>query len=114
MKMMHTKHNPQEKVFFLSKSKRLDLRNAYEVKSTILSSIGKDHKSIILNLSGIHFIDSTALSMLDEVDRVLSGMGCSFFLSNVSEEVKELIDLGTCRINLKLSSPDHKKPPMAA
>jgi anti-anti-sigma factor len=112
--MIHTKQKLQDMVFFLSKSKRLDLLIAEEVKSTILTCVGKDHKNIILDLSGIHFIDSTALSMLSELDGILSGKGCFFHLSNASAEVQELIDLGKYHMKLMFHEPDHKKPPLAA
>ena len=96
--MLLTTYLSNDQVFSLINRKRLDFPVAEVIKSAILSSVSKDHSSVILDIRGVHFIDSAAFSMLTEVYRVLKNLGHTFSLKNVSEDVKELIDLGICQI----------------
>ena len=112
--MLLTTYNSQDQVFSLINQKRLDFLIAGEIKSAILNSINMDHQNVILDISGVHFIDTAAFGMLAELDELLPKLGYTFCLSGVSEEVNELIELGICHSGLYLPNSCPEKPPMAA
>ena len=66
---------------------------AQKVQKAILRSARKKHANILLDLQSVHFIDSAAIAMLIEVNERLSGTGNNFFLTGITKEAMELIQL---------------------
>lgn len=52
-----------------------------------------DHTKLVLNLSGIRFIDTTGFRLLIELNQLYRNLDKKFELANVSKEVEELFEL---------------------
>jgi len=72
---------------------RFDIVLSKELEERINQFTENGSCRIVLNLKGIHFIDSKGFAMLVRVAKMAEEKKYSFGICNVSEEVKELINI---------------------
>jgi anti-anti-sigma factor len=72
---------------------RIYILNQENLRDELNWCIAIDHKKLVLNLSGIRFIDTSGFKLLLELKQLYSNMGKGFVLSHVSKEVEELLVL---------------------
>ncbi len=72
---------------------KLNLLISEDVKVTLFNIIRVPRTNLILNLDNIKFIDSTGFKMLNFIARVSRIYGSSLNLTNISDEIMELINL---------------------
>lgn len=103
-------------VFKLMRRKRLDITIVKDVKSFILKNIrkNKQHYSVVLDLEFVDFIDTAAISMLMELNGTLAKSGCDFSITNVSNEMMELVQLAPKLKDLIKDPPLSDNTPSAA
>lgn len=63
------------------------------VKQQLIELVEEPGISVIFNLEGIHFIDSSGFDVLLEVSDRARVVGSKFSLCNISDEVRELLIL---------------------
>ena len=84
-------------IYTLKKAKRIDILNSDIIKEIIekdLSRINNNKKiKLVINLKGIKFIDSYGFRVLLELIGVSKIYKNPLYFSNISNEVKELIQL---------------------
>ncbi len=81
------------KVISFKKFKKLNVLNREIIKDELNNSLINNYKTIILDLDGVNFIDSSVFRLLVEYERLSKIEGKKFYLNNVSQEVDELIHL---------------------
>ena len=91
--MEHTAITEGSKVISFNKLKKLNILNREIVKNELNNSLNNIYKTIVLDLDGINFIDSSVFKVLIEHERLSKIRGKKFYLNNVSQEVDELIHL---------------------
>ena len=74
-------------------TKRLSILNRDIVKKELDKSLRNSYKSTVLDLGGVEFIDSSVFRVILEYERRAELKGRKFYLSNVSQDVAELIHL---------------------
>ena len=74
-------------------TEKLNLFISGDIKLNLYNIIKVPRTNLILNLDNIRFIDSTGFKMLNFIARVSRIYGSSFNLSNVNDELMELIEL---------------------
>ncbi len=77
----------------LSLSGRLDANTGKQLKEKIQGMVDKDDKRLILNLSGVEFIDSSGLGSLVACYRLASKAGGEIRLCCLQETVRSLMEL---------------------
>ena len=84
-------------IYTMKKAKRIDILNSDIIKEIIekdLSRINNNKKNkLVINLKGIKFIDSYGFRVLLELVGVSKIYKNPLYFSNISNEVKELIQL---------------------
>ena len=84
-------------IYTLKKAKRIDILNSDIIKEIIEKDLSRinDNKKIklVINLKGIKFIDSYGFRVLLELIGVSKIYKNPLYFSNISNEVKELIQL---------------------
>ena len=101
-------------VFVLRRRKRLDIIIAEDVKSKILRSVDKKYKRIIFDLEAVHFIDSTAVAMLMDLNGILTESGYHFSITNISNDMMELLQLVPILKSLIINTPGKITSPLTA
>ncbi len=109
--MLQTQQIDNNLFFSITNRKRLNVLIASEVKSIIGKAISKNNTNIIFDLTGIEFIDSASFTMLIDLNTEIVNRGNQFYIANVSEEVKELINLLKLQTKFKIYSfaPKHQE-----
>ncbi len=77
----------------LSLNGRLDANTGKQLKEKIQGMVDKDDKLIVLNLSGVDFIDSSGLGGLVACYRLASKAGGDIRLCCLQETVRSLMEL---------------------
>lgn len=72
---------------------KLNILVSEELKNNLFNIIKVPRTNLILNLGNIKFIDSTGFGVLNFIARVSRTFGSYFTLSNVSDELLELINV---------------------
>lgn len=72
---------------------KLNLIITEDVKTSLFNFIKVPRTNLILNLDSIKFIDSTGFKMLNFIARVSRIYGSCLNLTNISDEIMELINL---------------------
>lgn len=72
---------------------KLNLLISEDIKVDLFNIIKVPRTNLILSLNSIKFIDSTGFKMLNFIARVSRIYGSCFNLTNVSDEIMELINL---------------------
>jgi len=112
--ILKARQDGQDMILSLQRRKRLDILIADKVKKAILRSARKHHRNIVLDLQNIDFIDSAAVAMLMEVNERLSASNLQFFITGVSKEAMELIQLVPALKSLIKFQADDPGPVLAA
>ena len=73
--------------------RKLNIFFSESLKYELFDLINKPRTNLILNLNGIHFIDTSAFSTLAFVAKSAQIFGSRLVLSNVNDELMELIEL---------------------
>ena len=71
----------------------LDQGTAPELRGTLASVLGQSSKSVLIDLSGCEFIDSTGLSLLVEAKRRLGEEQRAFGVCCPDADVRRLLEL---------------------
>ena len=77
----------------LKRANKIYILNHEEIKDELNWCLGIFHTKLVLNLTGIRFIDTAGFRLLMELNQYYKNMGKQLVLSNVSEEVEELFEL---------------------
>jgi anti-anti-sigma factor len=72
---------------------KLYILNHEEIKKELTWYKTIYHKELILDLSGIRFIDTTGFRLLMELNENYKNSGMKLLLSNVSKDAEELFEL---------------------
>lgn len=72
---------------------KLNILNALEIEQKIIPIVNHPETNLILNFSGIKFIDSAGFETLLKIYRTSRISNSTFTFMNVSEDIKELIHL---------------------
>lgn len=72
---------------------KLNVLNSKEVESTLLPLVCREDSNLILNLSGIKFIDSSGFETLLSLYKTAKINNSNLNLINLSEELLELVKL---------------------
>ena len=72
---------------------RLSVLNANIIKPQLMNFVSNQGTTVLLNLNGLNFIDSTGFDCLNQVSRVARRHHSSLKLLNVESELIELINL---------------------
>ncbi|UCH14652.1 MAG: STAS domain-containing protein, partial [Bacteroidales bacterium] len=84
-------------IYTLKKARRIDILNSDIIKEFIekdISRISNNNKiKLVINLKGIKFIDSYGFRVLLELTGISKIYKNPLYFSNISSEVKELIQL---------------------
>ncbi len=72
---------------------RLNILNAPEIEQKVIPIINNSGTNLIMNFSGINFIDSAGFETLLKIYRTSRINNSTFRFMNVSDEIKELITL---------------------
>ncbi|MBP7583643.1 MAG: STAS domain-containing protein [Spirochaetes bacterium] len=73
------------------------LYNVHELKEIILNSIDPDSCDMIVDLDGVSYMDSSALGVLFAAQKKLVTFGKDLFLSHVSREMRDIMNLAGIR-----------------
>jgi len=72
---------------------RLNLNNAGKLFHKVRRAVHRDGHNVFLDMDGIRFIDSTGFTTLLKIKEMLHEKDKELYLLNVSEEVRELLQL---------------------
>lgn len=72
---------------------RLSLLNSEIVKEELMACFHRNTIHVVLDMGLVKYIDSSAIRMLYEVNIYTRKLGILFSLDNVSEDLKELLQL---------------------
>src|SRR5262245_5621898 len=79
---------------FASIRGEIDLHRSPDLRSALLDSMAKHKiKKLVLNLSQVPYMDSSAIAVLVEALRKLKGTGGKVCLTNLQPRVKGLIEI---------------------
>ena len=87
------KHNRKNVYVSFDRINKLNLLISEDVKASLFNIIKVPRTNLILNLNSIKFIDSTGFKMLNFIARISRSYGSCLNLTNISDEIMELIDL---------------------
>jgi anti-anti-sigma factor len=89
------KLNIEEGIYRISfyKTKRLNTLIAAPLREELTKIVSKPERDIILSMEGINFIDSSGFKAIMDVVDQASKSGSRFRISDVSQEVYELLRL---------------------
>ncbi|MBI1222618.1 MAG: anti-sigma factor antagonist [Bacteroidetes bacterium] len=73
--------------------KSLDVNNAQRVKAEIKGLIDSNIQNLAIDLSQVHFIDSTGFGTLISILKEMKARNGRLILCGISNEVRELMDL---------------------
>lgn len=83
--------NGEEYVFHLSGE--LDLSVAPQLRSALESIVNQVDKTLIINLKGLKYIDSTGIGIIISVLKIRDGLNSPFYVCEIPESIKRLFDL---------------------
>ena len=83
-------------------TKRFNSLIAYQVKPKISALISSPNSEVIFNFNGINFIDTVGFSILMELNEEANSQGSILSISNINEDVRELISLMKLEQTLKV------------
>ncbi len=102
-------------ILSFKKRKRLDILIIKKVRNILFNYNNRnDITNLILNLKGIDFIDSASFKMLSDINMLSTNSRKQFYISNVSEELNELIHLVKMENILKTINIETILPKLAA
>jgi anti-anti-sigma factor len=85
----------------------IDLHNSPEVRTTLLDLLTRHQpKKLILNLSQVPYMDSSAIAVLVESLQKLKKVGGKLFLTNLQPRVKGLLEIARLDSIFVLASTD--------
>jgi anti-anti-sigma regulatory factor len=87
------KHNRKNVYVSFDHIDKLNLLISEDVKASLFNIIKVPRTNLILNLDSIKFIDSTGFKMLNFIARGSRIYGSCLNLTNISDEIMELINL---------------------
>lgn len=90
---MDLTHRNLGKIDIIKLSGRLVMADAPDVRQKLLGIIDEDHNHVILDLSGVDFMDSIGLSVLISVFKAARVRGGDVLLLNLTPAVRSLIEL---------------------
>jgi anti-sigma B factor antagonist len=83
--------NDEEYVIYLSGE--LDLSVAPQLRSALESVVNQVEKSLILNLKGLKYIDSTGIGIIISVLKIRDELKAGFTVREIPPAIKRLFDL---------------------
>lgn len=84
------------------KTNRLNSHIADPLREELYKIVSKPGREVMLSMKGISFIDSSGFEVIIAVVNRASEIGSRFRISNVSEEVYELLKLMKLKITLEI------------
>ncbi|MGH2876315.1 MAG: STAS domain-containing protein [Solirubrobacteraceae bacterium] len=85
----------------------LDLASGPELEAELERVAGPDMRLLVIDLSGLEFMDSTGLSIIVRAHQRLDGEGCELGLVRGSPQVQRLLDLTGVAERLRIvDAPD--------
>jgi anti-sigma B factor antagonist len=72
---------------------QIDLHNAAELREAIIAGLASDAPGIVLDLTGVDFLDSAGLGILVGAERRARSLGKTFRLTGVAGRVQRVLDL---------------------
>lgn len=85
----------------------LDLASGPELEAELERIAGPDTRLLVIDLSGLDFMDSTGLSIIVRAHQRLGGEGCELGLVRGSPQVQRLLDLTGVAERLRIvDAPD--------
>jgi anti-anti-sigma factor len=100
MNIQTQKHN--NKLVITPEVNRLDISNAKEFKNLITSVIEEGEKNLVLDLSQVEFMDSTALGVIASLFKKLKEVNGELELCSLSPLVNELFDITRLNTIIKI------------
>lgn len=82
----------EEKYSVISLSGEIDMYSSTEARKVILSELAES-SSLLIDLSAVEYIDSSAIASLVEGYQMAKHAGLSFILVSVSDEVMQVMKL---------------------
>lgn len=79
------------------------------VKQQLMELVEEPGVSVVFNLEGIHFIDSSGFDILLEVSDRARELGSQFKLCNITDDVRELIILTELEGRFDFVSCEHTR-----
>ena len=80
-------------IISLTNTNRFNTIIAKRIKGRLIRLIEQPGIGLILDFKGIHFIDSNGFDTLLVISKAAKTYGSKFYMYNISEEVRELINL---------------------
>lgn len=87
------KHKRRTRQVSFENIDKLNILVSAEIKNNLFNIVKVPRTKLVLNLADIKFIDSSGFTTLNFIAKVSKTFGSNFILSNVSDEVMELIDI---------------------
>lgn len=87
------KHKRRTRQVSFENIDKLNILVSAEIKNNLFNIVKVPRTNLVLNLADIKFIDSSGFTTLNFIAKVSKTFGSNFTLSNVSDEVMELIDI---------------------
>ena len=108
---MLTISNIHGELIFNLNTRRFDIKNSLEFEHKLRSFNIRTAETVLINMDGVSFVDSTGFSVLLRIQETIRKKGKKFYIINVSDEVTELIRL--LKLNLVLSHTKEDRPEIA-
>lgn len=80
-------------VVIVAPERQVDLHNAGFLREAIINGFQSDAPGVVLDLSGVEFLDSAGIGILVGAYRRALGTGKTFRLTGVGERVQRVLDL---------------------
>jgi anti-sigma B factor antagonist len=90
--VLHTSINSSDILIIECRSNNLDASNVRQFKDNIQAGLG-EHSKVVLDMSGVKFVDSSGLGGLISCLRLLNSRNGDFRLCNMSTSVRALFEL---------------------
>ncbi|MCG8411973.1 MAG: STAS domain-containing protein [Bacteroidales bacterium] len=91
--MLTVKTIEQEKVVSFDNTHRLSIANAQSLEEELLSFVMQSKSNLTVDFSGVNFIDSYGFDIFKNVSKKLTENKIHFNFINLSDELKELVEL---------------------
>lgn len=91
--MVQVEHKNRQIELSFRDIQRINVLNHREIKNRVKNFLFENEKNVILNLKGICFIDTSGFNCLLDLIKTSRKYNTHFYLSNVSAELDELIQL---------------------
>ena len=96
--MLKVKERKNQRHVSLIKTTRITSYLAEGLRDRLMPMVGQNKKEVILSLAGIRFIDNAGFESILAVVKKAGESGCSFRISDVSQDVYELFRLMKVRV----------------